>query len=134
MPNSVHPRVTNDGPRNSVIDVTGVLDDGDLELQTLVDKDGLYAEPGYKVTKLRIDTIDRSVDPGIIVELLWEDKDGYHAHATSFHGVGTMNAERMGGKHNDAMKPTGNILIRTRGYTKGRNTFSFSIELVKQFT
>lgn len=134
MPNTVHPKIEHDGPRNAVVNIVGVLDDGNLQLQVVVRVSDLYAEPGYKITRLRIDTSDFHVDPGITVELLWEAAEGNHAHIISMTGKGSSNIERFGGRHNNAIHPTGNILITTQGYTEGRKTFSIDLELVKQFS
>lgn len=137
MPNSVHPNISHDGPRNTVVEIIGVLDDGDLEPTIIVDIDTLYAEPGYKITKLRMDSHEYHIDPGLVVEMLWQGDDP--AHVLSMSGKGFSNVEKSGGRQNSAVNPTGNLLIATQGYkatdaNKGRMTFAVTLELVKQFT
>jgi hypothetical protein len=40
----------------------------------------------------------------------------------------------MGGKQNNSVKPTGNIMLAISGSDGKRRTFSIEVEAVKQFT
>jgi len=133
MPNRCHPVITHDGPRNAVIEVTGETDNADLALETVVDVSQLYAEPGYSITRLRIDTVEYMISPGLFVELMWQGSKE-HTHIMEMSGKGFSNQERMGGRQNIHADATGNILLRTQGGKSGRKTFSFALEVVKQFT
>jgi hypothetical protein len=126
-------KVNHDGARNALIDIVGVVDECDLKPTVVVDIAKLYAEPGYKITNVRIDDIQYFVEPGLFVELLWEgDQD--HMHCLKVTGRGNANYDKLGGRQNPHDSGTGNIMIATEGHKDGtRQTFTVQLELVKQF-
>lgn len=138
MPNSLTAQVSHDGPRNAVVDIIGVIEEDDLPPTRVVDIACLYAEPNYKITRVRVDTIDYFVDKDISVELLWEAQPP--KHILMMNGKGQSNREASGGRQNVGETATGNIMVSTSGWRKpvngepGRRTFSIQLELVKQFT
>jgi hypothetical protein len=131
---SLHWNINQDGARNTLLDIVGVCDEGDILPTVVVDVSKLYAEPGYKITRLRIDDIQYFIEPGLLVELLWEGDEDDHMHCMKMTGRGTANYEKMGGRQNPHTGATGNIMIATNGYTDGRKTFSLQLELIKQFS
>ena len=131
---SINIAIGHDGARNTLVDVTGEVLSRDLLPTVVIDVATLYAEPGYRITRLRIDDIQYFVDPGLLLELLWEGEDDKHLHCIKVTGRGTANYEKMGGRQNPHTGATGNIMVATSGYTKGRKNFSLQLELIKQFT
>jgi hypothetical protein len=126
-------KVIHDGARNAIVDIGCVLDESNLEPTVVVDIAKLFAEQGYKITKLRIEDVEYFVDPGLSVELLWEgDED--HMHGFKMTGKGRANYEKMGGRQNPHPNATGNLMFATDGYVSGRKAFSVQLELVKQFS
>jgi hypothetical protein len=123
-----------DGARNSILEITGELIDGDFEKEVVVDPETLWHEPGLPVTRVRVDSIDWFVPRDIVVELLWEGEDEEHSHIAGLTGRGHSEHEKQGGKQQGGHTPTGRIILRTEGFSGERRTFSFSIELVKQFS
>jgi hypothetical protein len=125
-----------DGARNTIIEITGELVDGNLAGKVVIDPSDLWSEPGLPVTRVRIDSVDWFVPRDIYVELQWEGEDEEHAHIVGLTGRGHSEHEKQGGKQLAGHRPTGRVLLSTQGWEveKTRKTFSMSIELVKQFS
>lgn len=124
--------ITHDGARNAVFDITGEMD-GDLPPTRVINIKDLYHEPGYDVTKVRIDWVQYYIGEGLLVELLWEGSGG-NKHCMTMSGKGKSEHEKSGGKQNNHFEPTGNIMISTSGSNGKRKTFSIEVEAIKQFT
>jgi hypothetical protein len=131
---SLHWNIDHDGARNTMFDIVGVCDGADLPATVVVDVSKLFSEPGYKITKLRIDDIQYFIEPGLLVELLWEGDGSEHLHCMKMTGRGTANYGKAGGRQNMLEGATGNIMIATSGAGEGRKTFSLQLELIKQFS
>jgi hypothetical protein len=132
MANSVAIQVIEDGARNSIVKITGVLDTSDVALQTGVDLTTLnQGGSGPTPTLARIDHIDYSISDQLEIQLQW--------HATTnviimpLAGRGRMSFWNFGGlQNNSGAGRNGNIDFKTTGWTSGTQVFSLILELVKQ--
>jgi hypothetical protein len=132
MANSVTFQTLEEGPRNIIVKAAGVLDTSDYALNTFIsmassNQGGLGPTP----TQVRIDHIDYSVSDQLEVQLWWD--------ATSdviilpLAGRGRMSFWNFGGLVNNAgAGKTGDVLIKTTGWTSGTQVFSIILECVKQ--
>ena len=125
--------IVHDGARNTLFDITGEIEE-DLSPMRVIDIKNLYHEPGYDITKLRIDWVQYYIGDGILVELLWEGSGDTSKQILPMSGKGKSEHEKAGGKQNNQFEPTGNIMLKTSGFTGKRKTFSIEIETIKQFT
>lgn len=129
-----HINITQDGARNTCVDISGHVDSGDLEPKVVVDVDKLFAEPGYKITKVRVEDVEYFVKPGLFVEVLWQGSEDEHITCFEITGKGRAGYNGLGGKQNPHPNGTGNLMLATNGHTGGKKTFSMQLELVKQFS
>ena len=129
MPNSVDIQILNDGPANVTLKVSGVLTVSDLAQQVLVDPALLgYMQPNLmlKASRLRITRINFDVEDGLALNLLWDAPTPVQIWSCT--GRGEVKTKDFGGFTNDAVSPTGKILISTQGWATG-STLSFNLVL-----
>jgi hypothetical protein len=134
MTNSVTFQTLEEGPRNIIVKAAGVLDTSDYALNTFISMaSSNQGGKGPTPTQVRIDHIDYSVSDQLEVQLWWD--------ATSdviilpLAGRGRMSFWNFGGLTNNAgAGKTGDVLIKTTGYTSGTQVFSIILECVKQGT
>jgi len=132
MANSVTYQVLEEGPRNIIVKVAGVLDTSDYSLNTFIsaassNQGGLGPTP----TQIRIDHIDYSISDQLEVQLWWDATTDVIIMPLA--GRGRMSFWNFGGLVNNAgAGKTGDILIKTTGYTSGIQVFSVVLECVKQ--
>ncbi len=126
MANSVIATVVHDGPRNTLLSVTGVLDTSDYAVADITTISSLNPVP----TLIRVDRIQYSVEDGLSCLLWW--------HATTdglilpLEGRGKMEFDWFGGYNNPmAAGYTGNIRLSTAGWSTVKH-FALVIEFVKQ--
>jgi hypothetical protein len=132
MTNSVTFQTLEEGPRNIIVKAAGVLDTSDYSLSTFISMaSSNQGGKGPTPTQVRIDHIDYSVSDQLEVQLWWD--------ATSdviilpLAGRGRMSFWNFGGLVNNAgAGKTGDVLIKTTGYTSGTQVFSIILECVKQ--
>jgi hypothetical protein len=132
MTNSVTFQTLEEGPRNIIVKAAGVLDTSDYSLNTFISMaSSNQGGKGPTPTQVRIDHIDYSVSDQLEVQLWWD--------ATSdviilpLAGRGRMSFWNFGGLVNNAgAGKTGDVLIKTTGYTSGIQVFSIILECVKQ--
>ena len=132
MANSLLIQTIQEGPRNAIVKITGILDTSNLANTTVVtaanlNQGGTAGAP----TQLRIDYIDYSISDQLEVQIAW--------HATTnvvimpIAGRGRMNFNAFGGLQNNAgAGKTGDIDILTTGWASGIQVFSVILEMVKQ--
>lgn len=129
MANSVQTQTLQDGPRNLVVKLTGVLDTSDVTATALVTLANLSAvDPaGSAPTRLIVDEIIYDVDSNLAVYLAWDaTTDVTFATLTS---TGHIDATDFGGLYNtEASGVTGNIMYSTQGWSGGA-TLSFTVIL-----
>jgi len=132
MANSVTFQTLEEGPRNIIVKVAGVLDTSDYALNTFIsaassNQGGLGPVP----TQIRIDHIDYSISDQLEVQLWWGATT--NVIIMPLAGRGRMSFWNFGGLVNNAgTGKTGDILIKTTGWTSGVQVFSVILECVKQ--
>lgn len=132
MANAVVVQILEEGPRNAVVKVTGVLDTSDVASSKLIDTATLnQGGTGPVPDKLRINEIQYSVSSQLQVRLDW--------HATTnvviagLSGSGEFEACEYGGINNNAgVGVDGDIDLVTYGWASGIQTFTLILHLVKQ--
>lgn len=132
MANSFTTQILEEGQRNAIVKLTGVLDTSDLALTTAIDITTLnQAGIGYTPTQVRIDHIDYSISDQIEIQLWWDATTDVIIMPLA--GRGRLMFWNFGGlTNNSGAGKTGNILIKTTGWTLGTQVFSVVLELVKQ--
>lgn len=127
MANSVTVQVLQDGPRNVVLHVTGVLDTSNLAATVIADVSTFDPVP----TLVRIDRMVWSCSDPLAVQLFWD--------ATTDVFITELKAQEhkqdfkdVGGIHNNAgAGVTGDIVVTTTGWTAGTEYFTIDLWLVK---
>jgi hypothetical protein len=132
MANSLSIQILEEGPRNAVIKLVGVLDTSNQSLTTAVDLSTLnQGGTGPTPTAVRIDMVDYSISDALNVQFYWDATTDVIALALV--GREDMNFKGFGGVTNNAgAGKTGNILVQTTGYTSGTQTYTIVLQLVKQ--
>ena len=132
MANSVTTQILEEGPRNIIMKIAGVLDTSDYALNTFVsmaaiNQGGLGPTP----TQVRIDHIDYSISDQLEIQLFWDATAD--VVILPLAGRGRMSFWNFGGLTNNAgTGKTGDVLIKTTGWTSGTQVFSVILECVKQ--
>lgn len=132
MANSFTTQILEEGQRNAIVKLTAVLDTSDLALTTAIDVTTLNQSGiGFTPTQVRIDHIDYSISDQLEVQLLWGATTD--VVILPLAGRGRLMFWNFGGLTNNAgAGKTGNIKIKTTGWTSGTQVFSVVLELVKQ--
>jgi len=132
MANSFLTQILEEGPRNAIVKLTGILDTSDLSLTTAIAVASLtQGSTSLAPSEVRIDHLDYSVSDQLEVQLLWDATSDVVILPVA--GRGKMSFWNFGGLQNNAgAGKTGNINIQTTGWTSGTQVFSLILELVKQ--
>lgn len=129
MANVVTSQILQDGPRNLVVKLTGVLDTSDVTATGLVTLANLSAvdTAGSAPTRLIVDRVQYDIESGLAVYLAWDaTTDVTFATLTQ---NGDMNFCDIGGLYNtEAAGVTGNIMYSTQGWA-ATNILSFTVIL-----
>lgn len=126
MANYFDVQVLEDGPRNFVVKCIGTLDTSDQGLTTLVSPSMCTK---YIPKNFRVDKLDFTVSPQIIVMLWWDGTPDVLLMPLS--DFNRFDFQDSGGIQNPAYMPTGNILFSTTGYMSGVQSFTLDLWLVK---
>jgi len=132
MANSFTTQILEEGPRNVVMKLVGVLDTSNQSLTTAVDLSTLN-QGGYgpTPTAVRIDSTDYSISDQLNVQLYWDATTDVVALALV--GREDMNFKSFGGiTNNSGAGKTGNLLVQTTGYASGTQTYTIVLQMVKQ--
>ena len=134
MANSVTTQILEEGPRNVIIKIAGVLDTSDQASTVAIDVTTInQGGKGPTPATVRIDHIDYSISDQLEVQLAWDATTP--AVIMPIAGRGRMTFWNFGGLTNNAgAGKTGNVLLKTTGYTSGTQVFSVILECVKQGT
>ena len=127
MANSIVTEVVEDGVRNFVVKVTGILDTSDQPMTTIV-KPSDCAQ--FVPKKFRIDHIDFTISDQLEIQLYWDAPTP--TLILPMAGRNKFNYPDVGGLQNTAYMPTGAINLLTSGYVNGTQVFSMLLWLVKQ--
>jgi hypothetical protein len=129
MANILETQIIEDGNRNSIVKIVGVLDTGEVTATDIVVPASFNPVP----LDFRIDTIWYSVEEGLSVRLWWDASTD--VYIDTFNGSGTADYhKRFGGLINNAAaaNKTGAIKLSTEGWAStGVYNFTLTLHLVK---
>lgn len=120
----------NDGPRNTVLKLVGILDTSDVSYTLLADPAALsyiWPDAPQRAARLNIHYVEFNVEDGLEVDFYW-DTDGTIGNAkliNTFTGRGKFPFGNFGDIVNDATLPTGKIYYKTQGWQPS-TTLSFT--------
>ena len=137
MANSVNTQIIQDGPRNVVVKVEGILDTSDLASTVIVDPatlTGMDNTGTLKALGLIVDRIQFSVEDLLECRLAWDATTPQRM--VELAGRGTEKYERFGGlTNNSGAGRTGKILLSTQGWVASAVlSFTLILTLKKQGT
>lgn len=135
MANSVTIQILQDGPRNTIIKVEGVLDTSDLASTVIADPAVLQSidfANKVKAAKLRLLECSYSIEDALSVNLFWDATTP--VRIGELVGRAEFKSKSYGGFLNNAgAGVTGKITMTTEGWI-GIKSFWFVMELIKQQT
>jgi hypothetical protein len=137
MANSLDMQIAQEGPRNAIVKLTGVLDTSDISetpaiaLQAFTNNADRNVLAGF-----RVDLIEYSISQGLEVILEWEALNPEIIYPVA--GRGRINSTNYGGfvPRQGNAGYSGNINLRTSGWssvTSGIATFVVILELIKLY-
>ena len=144
MANSLDAQFAEEGPRNAVVKLTGVLDTSNIAENPAIElRDFLTNEnERHKLVGLRVDLLEYSIGPGIEVILEWDSNQPEQIFPLS--GRGRISATNYGGFAPDMTRPgySGSINLRTRNFIPGvdgqgnpvTQHFTIILELIKIYS
>jgi len=138
MANSVQTQILEDGDRNVIIKLVGLLDTSNVSNTTLLDPATLASVNStglnsQKASTLAIESVIFDIEDGLVVNLLWDATSP--EPAWRFSGRDKMNAEFTGYLQNNAgTGKNGKILYNTTGWTTGTKSFSLVVQCIKQWS
>lgn len=134
MANSFTTQILEEGPRNAVVKLTGVLDTSNLASTVAVDPANFnMSGTGQTPTQFRIDEIEYSISDQLEVQLLWDATAPVVIVAMA--GREDIGSKKYGGLQNNAgAGKTGKISVQTTGWASGIQIFTIVLRLVKQGT
>ena len=140
MANVLDIQITEEGPRNGVVKLTGILDTSDVSevpaiaLQDFINND---ASSGPLIG-LRVDLIEWSISQGTEVQLSWDGLNPQQIFPLA--GRGRISSTNYGGFLPDMTRTgyTGNINLNTTGWANSLSpgavqNFTIILELVKLY-
>ena len=138
MANVTSIQILEDGDRNVVAKLVGILDTSDVSLTTLLDPATLESVNttglnSQKATALAIKKVTFDIEDGLAVNFYWDATTD--VPIWRFTGRAMANAEFVGYLQNNAgAGKTGKILYDTDGFSSGPVSFSLLIECIKQWS
>ncbi len=135
MSNVTDYQITEEGPRNAVIKLTGALDSSDVYLRPAVALSMFSSnEPNARLVGLRMDLIEFSVGNALEVLLEWQANTPQQIF--NLTRSGKIHAYGYGGFVPDQIRSgyTGDINLRTVGYPPGTvQVYTIVLELIKLY-
>jgi hypothetical protein len=129
MANVTTVQILEDGPRNVVVKLAGILDTSDVSITDLVTPATLTPIDGFGTlaTRLVIDKITFVVEPGLAVNLYWDaTADDLIAPLVA---AGKLCFEKVGGVYSpESAGTTGKIQFSTQGWSASA-TLAFTVLL-----
>jgi len=126
MANAYTKQILEEGSRNFIVKLTGVMDTSDQPLTTVITPADCV---GLRPKNFRIDHIDFTISDGIEVSLWWQGIPD--AIIVPLSGRNKFNYPDVGGLTNTAASATGGIRIQTTGWMFGVQVYSILLWLVK---
>lgn len=134
MANSLTVKVLEDGPRNAVVNLVGVVDSSDMTQAPAISLNQFLANGRDRLVGLRVIDVNYSVTPDLVVKLDWNANTPQPIG--SYSGSNKILAGRYGGVAPDrtAGGYDGNINLTTKGFVAGKTYgFTLRVEMVKIF-
>lgn len=134
--NSLDRQIAEEGPRNAIVKLTGVLDTTDfaevpaIALQDFTNNDTRQTLVGFSVNK-----VEYSISDGINLLLAWDGMSPQQIFPLS--GRGRIDGQRYSGFNPDQTRDgyNGNITLTSTGYVPGSiKNFTLVVELLKLYT
>lgn len=128
MANSVAVQIMEDGARNAIVKLDGILDTSNEAVVTKITPASFSPLP----TQFRIDKIRYTVSSQLVVQLQWHATANVVAYALA-QGMEDLEFQDVGGlQNNSGAGKNGAIDLVTTGWTSGTQTYSIVLWLVKQ--
>lgn len=135
MANVLDRQITQEGPRNAVVKLTGVLDSADaLENPAIALGDFINNDQNLVLIGFRVDLIEWSMTQALEVQLSWASNNPQQIFPLA--GRGRIYGNNYGGFIPDSSRAgyTGAINLTTDGYQIGTvQNFTIILELVKLY-
>lgn len=135
MANSSSKQIIEEGPRNAIVKLAGVLDTSDMILAPAISlADFLNNDVRVTLVGLRVDTVDYSSGPRLVTTLEWNSNTPQLIMA--FAQSDELEMKESGGAIPDMNLSgyDGSINLRTRGYSAGDvEAFTVFLKLVKLY-
>lgn len=135
MANSLEIQITEEGPRNAVVKLTGVLDTGDaIEVPAISVTDFTNNDTNLVLTGFRVDLIEWSMSDGLEINLFWNALTPQQIYQIA--GRGRIFAQNYGGFVPDRTREgyDGSINLISTGFASGSiQNFTVILELVKLY-
>lgn len=135
MANVTDKQITEEGPRNAVVKLTGALDSSDVYIRPAVAlSDFSNNEPNARLVGLRMDLIEYSIGQGLEIFLEWQANTPQMIY--NIARSGRIFAYSYGGFVPDQLRSgyTGDINLRTTGQTPGSTqVYTVVLEFVKLY-
>lgn len=129
MANSVAVQIMEDGARNAIVKLDGILDTSNEAVVTKITPASFTPLP----TQFRIDKVSYSISSQLIVQLQWHATTNVVALALAQGQEEFVVFRDEGGlQNNSGAGKNGAIDLVTTGWTSGTQTYSIVLWLVKQ--
>src|SRR5690349_15987717 len=136
MANSVERQIVEEGPRNAVVKVTGVLDTSDINLVSFIKKsDFSNNDRGMNLSGFRLDAVLYSIGQVLDIALYWNSNSPQQI--VPLARAGKIDATGDGGFIPDSGRSgyDGSINIKSTGFPAGTvQNFTLLLRLVKLYT
>src|SRR5208282_4310286 len=137
--NVVDTQILEEGPRNAIVKLTGVLDTSDVtEFPAISISDFSNNETRCKLTGFRVDMLEYSIGQGLEVQLTWNSMNP--KQIAPLAGRGRIHSYDYGGFLPDTTRPgyDGSINLATTGWTTqvvpgAVQNFTVVLELIKLY-
>ena len=127
MANNLNVRIVEDGQRNAIVNLVGVVDTADMSAVSAINV-GQFLTNSGTLQGFKLRAADYSVTDGLTVALDWNSNTPQPMCA--FSAAGRFSAEREGviAPNKQAGGYDGSINVSTRGFVPGK-TYSFTVKL-----
>lgn len=129
MANSITVDIIQDGRRNAIVSLVGLVDSADMVQAPVISLNQFTNnDPGLTFNGFRVVDVDYAVTDGLVVQLAWQSSTPQPIY--SFSGASQLCGREHGGIAPDrkAGGYNGNINLNTKGFVAGR-TYGFTVKL-----
>ena len=135
MANVLERQITEDGYRNAVVKLTGILDTSDISETAISLGDLTGNDPAMTFIGARVEMIEWSMTNGIAVILSWNGLNPQQIYPLA--GRGRIYGANYGGFVPDVTRLNydGSIILSTNGFLPGKvQAFTCVLELIKMYS